>query len=64
MSSNARKAEKRRENDAAYERDCQEREEWEAAREAKYGEMLAKLETLGIDASLLREYVLDQERWA
>ncbi len=60
MSSNFRNAEKRRENEAAYQREYQERHEREAAMRDKYGAMLARLEELGIDPNLLAEYLSER----
>lgn len=56
MSSNERRREKRAEDDAAYEAECERREAAERERKEKFGELEARLEELGIDAYLLKEW--------
>jgi len=60
MSPNARKAERRREQDAEDERLRAERAQREAEHQEKFGPLLTRLEELGIDVWLLSEYIKDQ----
>lgn len=57
MSSNARKAEKRRENEAAYIAEHEARMIAEHDFREKFGPLLVKLDELGIDADLLADFV-------
>ena len=49
--------ERRRENDAAYEAGCQERDRWDHDYEQKFGALRDRLEELGINPYRLAEYL-------
>lgn len=58
MSSKARNAEKRRENEAAYMRELEDRERHEREMEQKFGALRSRLEELGLDPYRLAEYLV------
>lgn len=57
MSSKARNMEKRRENEAAYEAECQERDRRDHEYKQKFGALRDRLEELGINPYRLAEYL-------
>lgn len=61
MSSKVRNAEKRRENEAAYQRDYEARMQREANFEARHLTLTTRLEELGIDRYDLINFIKDVE---
>jgi hypothetical protein len=57
MSSNKRNAERRAENNAAYEREYEERESRERAARKRFAPLEARLEELSIDPYELKAYL-------
>lgn len=60
MSSRARSAERRREDDQVYEAECEVRQAQEKAFQMRFGPLMERLEALGIEPFLLAEWVREK----